>query len=90
MGETRKYVKFNEIGHGDFFFARDRFHCKGDEGIFVAMPGLPKEGGNAFYFDGQVGKWAHFDAIALVQRYEPSIHGRPADIIWLEERPRFR
>jgi hypothetical protein len=78
-----KLVKFGELLEGDFFVARGKFHVK----QMCREPRLVgKKERNAFYYDGSLGLWSHFDAIALVQRYDATIHGQPAEIIRLRDR----
>ncbi len=81
----RKFVTFESLADGDFFFARDKFHCKGTIGLFQKPPDLVELIYNAFYFDGPIGNWSLFNEIALVQIYDESIHGQPPDIIHLQQ-----
>ncbi|MBY0537798.1 hypothetical protein K2P47_00180 [Patescibacteria group bacterium] len=75
------FVTFESLKEGDLFFARGKFHCKSEIGVFQKPNDGTNVTYNAFYFDGPTGKWAHFDAPTLVQIYDESVHGQPADII---------
>jgi hypothetical protein len=78
-----KLVKFEDLSEGDFFVAREKFYVKQS---YRETRLVGEKERNAFYYDGGLGLWSNFDAIALVQPYDPSIHGQTADIIRLRNR----
>lgn len=84
-----EFVTFASLAEDDYFLARGKFHCKGSVGIFQKQPDQIERTNNAFYFDGPVGKWTHFDELTLIRRYDESIHGQPAGIIQLRDRIHF-
>ncbi|MBY0310372.1 hypothetical protein K2Q16_04490 [Patescibacteria group bacterium] len=77
------FVTFESLQEGDCFFARGKFHCKSEVGIFKQPHNEARSDYNAFYFDGPTGTWTHFEAPALVQIYDENIHGQTAEIIRL-------
>jgi hypothetical protein len=75
------FVTFGSLEEGDNFFARGKLHCKGSVGLFQKPPDLIERNYNAFYYDGQVGKWTHFDDVSFVQRYDKTVHSQSAAVI---------
>ncbi len=82
-----EFVTFESLAEGDYFVARGgKFFMKETLTLFNKTPGVPKNAQNAFGIVNRTGSWTRFDGSTLVQLYDIAIHGRPADVVLLQER----
>lgn len=70
------FITFGNLSEGDYFFARGKIYYKKTLRLFEKPADLPSIVSNAFYNDGIVFQWSHFDTLTLVQPYDESIHGK--------------